>query len=206
MAVYTLMIPVGFWDQLENKIIYYFSNKKRQIVTPRKRIINIELTYIERLKLNGLLTMTFFLCLLQFNTMFNFPVSNGIKKLVPHENKIALNLFNQIKKGKNEVRSLSTSYLGITGHGVFIDEHIRDYTMIYTLKYKDSYLPFYDEYGMPDDYLQAGSWINFNFRVNKPNVLGDVEGLKKGLVRYAAFWAFKNDVDLELAEFNIIKK
>ena len=70
-------------------------------------------------------------------------------------------------------------------------------------------MPLYDEVGMPGTYLKSGIWANYNFRVNKPFVLrGDFGklNLKKGLSRYAAFWAHENNVDISNSEFEILMK
>lgn len=107
---------------------------------------------------------------------------------------------------KRYLKEYSGLLLGITGHGVFVDGHYVGFDKIYGIKYKNEFLPLYDEKGMPDTYLKSGVWANYNFRVNMPNVKLRLGILKRGLKRYAAFWAYQNDIDLNNAEFTLVMK
>lgn len=104
------------------------------------------------------------------------------------------------------VKKASSKLLGITQHGVFMDGHYKNYNKVFTVSYNNKLLPFYNENGMPDNYLRGGSWVNFSFRVNKGGRnINNVE-LRKGLERYVSFWAYKNNIRLDNTRFKLLKK
>ncbi|WP_438422365.1 hypothetical protein [Aquimarina macrocephali] len=98
-------------------------------------------------------------------------------------------------------------YFGICKHPVFMDNHFRGYHQVYGLKYKDSFLPILDEKGMPGDYLKGGTYVNWMWVVNAPNIKENAYSLKKGFVDYTSFWSYRNAIDLtQKQEFEIVKK
>jgi hypothetical protein len=148
------------------------------------------------------------ICLLQLNAAVNIS-SKKITHLITDKYKSSVTPINYLSKIIKVTRKFSEQTLGITGHGVFVDGHYIGFDKIFSLKYKDEYLPLFDSQGMPGEYLKSGIWANYNFRVNKPYVLKtdiNKENLKTGLIRYASFWAEKNNVNLESAQFEILLK
>lgn len=126
-----------------------------------------------------------------------------LQVLVNYKKPFSNNLANSIH---GNIRNASSKLLGVTQHGVFMDSHFKHFDKIYTVSFKNKLLPFYNEDGMPEKYLRGGSWVNFNFRVNKGGRdINNVE-LRKGLERYITFWAYKNNVNLDNASFKILKK
>ncbi|GAA3614011.1 hypothetical protein GCM10022396_34430 [Flavivirga amylovorans] len=142
----------------------------------------------------------------QFNVVFNFPFSENIVKSAVKINPSLEKPIKKLKNYKNILNKNVKRFFGITGHGVFVDSHYIGFDKIFNISYKGEFLPLYDEQGMPGYYLKGGIWANYNFRVNKPYVLDNPEKLKEGLIRYASFWAHKNEVNLNTAEFSIHMK
>jgi predicted DCC family thiol-disulfide oxidoreductase YuxK len=100
---------------------------------------------------------------------------------------------------------------GITAHPVFSDKiHFTNYNHIIEVVYidkkkKEIWLPIIDKNGQPDFYIYGSNWVNWTFRVDKIEV--DMNQLEKGVERYSAFWAHKNNIDLNDATFLIkVKK
>lgn len=100
---------------------------------------------------------------------------------------------------------------GITEHAVFSDKiHFTNYNHIVAISYKSKdgkeiWLPIIDKNGQPDFYIYGSNWVNWTFRVDQINV--DMNQLERGVERYSAFWAHKNNVDLHHAIFQIkVKK
>lgn len=102
-------------------------------------------------------------------------------------------------------------FLGLAGHPVFIDRiHFNNYNHVIKVKYLDKknnrevLLPITTEDGMPGKYMRGGVWVKWCFRVISKNV--KMEQLNDGLRRYTAFWAVKNNIPLDNAEFRIYVK
>jgi len=117
----------------------------------------------------------------------------------PFSNTIANSIHTNIKNA-------SSKLLGVTQHGVFMDRHFEHFDKLYTVSFNNELLPFYNEFGMPQKYLRGGSWVNFNFRVNKGGRSITNNELRKGLERFISFWAYKNDVKLNNVSFQLLKK
>ena len=101
--------------------------------------------------------------------------------------------------------------IGITAHPVFTDKiHFDDYNHIVGVVYLDKndnevWLPIIDQNGQPSYYIYGANWINWTFRVDSPNI--ETSELYSGIKRYTAFWAYKNNIDLNDATFLIkVKK
>ena len=107
---------------------------------------------------------------------------------------------------QGKIKNASSKLLGITQHAVFMDGHFKDFNKLFTVSYNNKLLPFYDKNGMPDYYLRGGTFVNFNFRVNKGGrTVNNIE-LQEGLERYIIFWAHKNDLVLDNTHFKVLKK
>lgn len=204
LAIYLLMVPVSFWDKLEGFLLNKRINNLHledinEVATHFK--FNLRKTNIYIIKI-----LVVFLVVLQFNSIFNFPLSKSIVNRVTYSYKNLNKPIKNLKSVKRELRLFSHHFFGITPHGVFVDNHFKGYDKYFSVKYNGKLLPMYNNEGMPDEYLQGGSWINYSYRVNKPYVLKTPERLKAGLIRYTSFWANENNIDLNDTEFEIIMK
>ncbi len=199
IAIYILMVPVSLWDRIAQKL------EKPTLQTNLAGITSEEKINPVRSK-KALVILMLCVLLLQLNSTFNFPLSEGIVNRIEASFPSAQPVLGELLQIKKKVRRFSVKALGITQHGVFVDEHFAGLNNLYSVKYGETYLPFYDVDGMPDTYLQGGTWIDFNYRVNGINVQQRMGTLEKGLKRYTAFWAKKQGVSLDNTEFSIIKK
>ncbi|MDC7995703.1 HTTM domain-containing protein [Altibacter sp. HG106] len=196
LAIYTLLLPVSLWEYMEKKVSGFGSETAPSVQQ--------QATKDPRTNFYKMLLVS--LVLLQFNSSFNFPLSEGIVSYINKEmpnSKSRLDGFIHLKK---DLRTFSKHAMGITPHGVFVDNHFIGYNQIFTLSYKGALLPMYTEDGMPGAYLKGGVWANFNFRVNGPKVLQNIDDLERGLVRYAAFWAHEQQLNLEGESFTVVMK
>lgn len=118
---------------------------------------------------------------------------------------------NIISKFIYSYTKVTRTTIGITPHPVFTDKiHFDDYNHIIGVVYLDNddnetWLPIIDQNGQPSYYIYGANWVNWTFRVNSPNIK-DRE-LHIGIEKYTAFWAHKNNIDLNDATFLIkVKK
>jgi predicted DCC family thiol-disulfide oxidoreductase YuxK len=86
-------------------------------------------------------------------------------------------------------------YLGICHHGLFLDDHFKNYTTIVSITYVDpsgstSLVPIIDKNGKPAEYIRGSTWANFTFRVWGPNV--NVSTFEKGISPYLKFYLQEN--------------
>lgn len=100
------------------------------------------------------------------------------------------------------------NFFGICKHPVFMDDHIKGYNHIIAVVYynnnKEVWLPIIDNNGQPEYYIYGFGWVKWTFRVNSPTITPGI--LYNGIKRFTAFWAAKNNVDLNDASFKIMVK
>ncbi len=174
-------------NQNENSKLHYFLNSNKVKLVILKVVI---------------VALVFF----QLNSTFFFLLKPKNLKTVSEITGVKEKSISGLWTINNKCRGFSHKYFGITLHGVFVDAHFKGYEKIFSIKYENEFLPILSEKGMPDEYLLGGSWINYSYRVSMPNVSKKPITLKKGLPQYASFWAHKNGVDLNNAEFTIVMK
>ncbi len=143
------------------------------------------------------------LVILQVIVSYNSPLNKNIRQKI-HFEKTIIN--KQLELISKKVEKQTKPLLGITGHGVFMDYHFSEYNHVIAVVYKDKnnqekWLPIIDQDGTPGDYLFGPTWTKWSFRVchNKINQTN----LEKGIRDFTAFWAYKNGVNLQDANFII---
>lgn len=110
----------------------------------------------------------------------------------------------------NRVRLVTKVFFGINHHGLFMDYHFAGYNHSIAVLYKTDngkqvWLPITDPDGTPGNYQFGHNWAKWTFRANSPLI--DHERLSTSIRDFTAFWAYKNNVNLEDAVFEIkVKK
>ena len=110
-----------------------------------------------------------------------------------------------------KIGKVAKIFFGLTQHQVFTDRiHFNNYNHIVSVQYKDkngneTWLPIIDKNGQADLYIYGFNWVNWTFRVVGTDI--DNKALSAGIKRYTAFWAYRNNINLNEATFNIkVKK
>lgn len=162
---------------------------------------------LEDLKINILTIGLVILIVLQVIVSYNSPLNKIIRDKIGFE-KTTVN--NSIEKFSSSVESKTKTLFGITGHGVFMDYHFSEYNHIIAVTYtdnlgKETWLPIIKQDGTPGNYLYGPIWAKWSFRVNHNKI--NQSNLEKGIRDFAAFWAKKNNINLDNAKFIIkVKK
>ncbi|MBO9153255.1 DCC1-like thiol-disulfide oxidoreductase family protein [Chitinophaga sp. GCM10012297] len=162
---------------------------------------------LKDLKVAGILAGVLFLTLLQLNTTYN---SAFIKNLRESSGFESTKPGRTIGKASTGLSIITRTLFGITTHAVFMDFHFNKYNHIIAITYKPQdggapvFLPIIDEKGMPGFYIYGPNWVKWTFRVNAPNV--NTRELETGIRDFTAFWAHRNNVDLNNATFEILVK
>lgn len=120
-------------------------------------------------------------------------------------------LDNQYMSVTHDIGKVTKIFLGLTVHQVFTDRiHFDNYNHIISVVYQDKngnekWLPIIDKNGQPDLYIYGSNWVNWTFRVN--GIVVNQKKLSEGIQRYTAFWAHKNNINLNDARFIVkVKK
>ena len=111
-----------------------------------------------------------------------------------------------ITKFAKKPRKFSQTFFGITTHGLFFDTHFTGYNHLIGVTHvkedgTEEWLPIITEEGMTGRYLVGPTYAKWTFRVVGPNV--DQAKFVDGVRDFTAFWATKNNVDLNNSKFNI---
>jgi hypothetical protein len=208
ISIYLLLMPVKIWEKIYlffklNKlklIIYNFIQKYFDTINYQKIIIfkNINSNFWYKIIV---LYMSFQFLLLSC-TLTNIILKN-INQEQTFINKLA-------KKTYLTLQPITAKFFGISTTGVFIDHyHYDDYEHIIAITYldkktgKEIWLPYINKSGRPE--LSGIYWNKFGYRMN--NRVIKPEKLKNGVKDFTAYWAYKNSINLEDAQFNIkVKK
>lgn len=118
-------------------------------------------------------------------------------------------LVNQVRLLSNSVLMLSTTFLGITPHALYLHDHFEGYEDLIAISYLDldgeeRWLPFVNEQGRmlaPNWGRVHSMWANIAVT---PNINQD--RLEKFIMKVTAFWGAKVGLDLNEATFFIKHK
>lgn len=170
----------------------------------RKVLNNLTLKELKLVCINvGLLIFV----LLQVNVTYNSALFMKIRGYTGVDRTL---LGRKVAGFSDDLHTVSKAIFGITSHAVFMDGHFKNYNHIVAVVYKGNngereFLPIIDKDGMPGPYIYGFNWVKWTFRVNSPKV--KEQQLIKGIRDFTAFWAHKNNIDLDSATFEIkVKK
>ncbi|MFV0172835.1 DCC1-like thiol-disulfide oxidoreductase family protein [Empedobacter falsenii] len=162
---------------------------------------------LKDLKIKIITTSILALCILQIIISYNSDLNVDIRqKIGVEDNK----LNKKIERTAKSIESIGQTYIGITHHAVFMDYHFSEYNHVIAVTYIDNlgneaWLPIIKQDGTPGSYLYGFNWVKWSFRVNHNKI--NQNNLEKGIRDFTAFWAKKNGIDLNDANFTIkVKK
>ncbi|MDH2206328.1 DCC1-like thiol-disulfide oxidoreductase family protein [Empedobacter sp. GD03644] len=162
---------------------------------------------IKDLKVNLLTFSILITILLQSIITYNSGINKNVRSYLSIEHN-RLNKF--IEKKSEGINNITKTLFGLTHHAVFMDDHFKDYNHVIAVTYidnkgKEIWLPIIQPKGIVGDYLIGSVYCKWNYRVNSSLINQD--NLKNGIRDFSAFWAHKNNVDLNDATFIIkVKK
>ncbi|WP_375419054.1 DCC1-like thiol-disulfide oxidoreductase family protein [uncultured Hymenobacter sp.] len=115
-----------------------------------------------------------------------------------------------LARGWGVVEGPARNFLGITTHPIVLDEHFAGYTHLVAVTYTgadgaEQFLPMTRPSGLPGAYLWGPIWLKWTHlvvskQINQPR-------LEKGIRNFTAFWATKNQVNLDSCRFKVkVKK
>lgn len=118
---------------------------------------------------------------------------------------VSENILKYVNEGANLYKNVFYPFIGLSQHAVFMDYHFENYNHTVALAYQDKnkevFLPMIDEKGQASWYDNGRQWVNYSFRVS--NKTFDVNQYGEEVKKYIYFWAYKNNIDLTNATFNV---
>ncbi len=143
------------------------------------------------------------LIILQVVISYNSPLNKTVRNKMGIQNSV---LNKRIENISKKLEQQTKIYLGIAKHGVFMDYHFSEYNHDLAITYKtktgeEEWLPIIDKKGMPDNYLLGPIWAKWSFRTNHNKI--NQKQLETGIRDFTAFWANKNNINLNDATFYI---
>lgn len=145
------------------------------------------------------------LVVLQLNSSVHYGFLYRFYDLSQVESPVA----NQVRSLSNAVLMLSTTFLGVTPHALYLHDHFEGYNDLLAISYiddqgKEKWLPFVNEQGRmlaPNWGRVHSMWANIAVT---PNINPD--RLNKFIMKVTAFWGTKVGLDLNHARFFIKHK
>jgi len=145
------------------------------------------------------------LVILQLNSSIHYGFLYRFYDLSSVENPMV----NQARLLSNAVLMLSTTFLGITPHALYLHDHFEGYEDLIAISYidkqgKEQWLPFVNEQGRmlaPNWGRVHSMWANIAVT---PNI--NTDRLNKFIMKVTAFWGAKVGLDLNHARFIIKHK
>ena len=145
------------------------------------------------------------LVVLQLNSSIHYGFLYRFYDLSQVESPVA----NQVRSLSNAVLMLSTTFLGITPHALYLHDHFEGYDDLVAITYidqqgKEQWLPFVNEQGRmlaPNWGRVHSMWANIAVT---PNI--NLDRLNKFIMKVTAFWGVKVGLDLNHAQFIIKHK
>lgn len=179
------------------------------VIPPKEEELKILHNFtLKDLKIKIITAGVLALCLLQLIISYNSDLNVDIRQKIGVED----NKFNKkIERTAKSIESIGQTYMGITHHAVFVQDHFTEYNHNIAIAYinplndAEEWLPITEEDGTTGLYLLGSIWAKWGFRVNGNMI--DQNNLEKGIRDFTAFWAYKNGADLNDATFTIkVKK
>lgn len=158
---------------------------------------------LKDLKINLITIGLIILVLFQMIVSYNSPLNVTFRDIIGFEK---TNFNKRLEKISSTISKHSKDYLGITGHGVFMDYHFTEYNHNIAVVFVDAnnqekWLPITKKDGTTGNYMLGSIWAKWGFRANANEINQD--DLKNGIRDFTAFWAKKNRVNLNDATFII---
>ena len=126
--------------------------------------------------------------------------SESIKK----ENSLPHKLFGLADK----VDYFSHKFIGMTNHGLFLDDHFKGYSNIIKVEAKCNgkrfLIPLIKDNGQPSDYITGNLWTNYTFRVSSQHF--NLDTYLMNVYPYLVYFCNSNNLKIKNVQFELFSK
>jgi hypothetical protein len=204
ICVYFLMVPIRFW-------------KKIKIEKPKSSISKMR--FLEKFKRESLPTFPFSEKTIKMSWILFFLVSFSIQLLLTWRTPFMGQLFSESMKKPNSlthkvlaladrVDYVSHKFIGMTNHGLFLDDHFRGYSNIIKVEAKFNgkrfLIPLINDNGQPSDYITGNLWTNYTFRVSSQHF--NLDTYLMNVYPYLVYFCNTNNLDIKNVQFELFSK
>ena len=204
ICVYFLMVPIRFWKKIKFekinssisklKILDKFKNERFSSFHFSEKMVKISwvLFFLGSFSIQALLT---------WRTPFMTELfSESIKKenSLPHK-LVAI---------ADRVDYVSHKFIGMTNHGLFLDDHFRGYSNIIKVEArcngKRFLIPLINDNGQPSDYITGNLWTNYTFRVSSQHF--NLDTYLMNVYPYLVYFCNTNNLKIKNVQFELFSK
>lgn len=204
ICVYILMVPVKFWLNISVfKSSSFFS--KIKFFEKFQNDENKKYLFSEKIYKNCWILFFIATFSIQFLLTWRTPfVAQLFHSSLQMENSIP----NRIIGLANKVDYVSHKFIGMTNHGLFLDDHFRGYSTIIKVEAvfngKVYLIPLIDENGQPGSYISGNLWTNYTFRVSSQYF--KLDQYLENVYPYLVYFCNKNNMNIQYVEFKLYSK
>ncbi|MFC6998587.1 hypothetical protein [Rufibacter roseus] len=206
-SIYTLLVPPSFWRNLFNLKANQENLQNHDKEEPSPKCFSTStVTAINNIKFKFIYGFIIYCIVAQSLCILNTPLIGKTFGLIGLHD-----VNNKIISITQPLLTLNKQILGIANHGVFLDQHFIGYNHLIAVTYvddenkKEVWLPIITPKGQVSYYNTGKQWAKWTWRTNKTKI--EQELLAKGIEKFTAFWAHKNNVELDSATFKVkVKK
>jgi hypothetical protein len=103
---------------------------------------------------------------------------------------------------------VSHKFIGMTNHGLFLDDHFMGYSQIIKVMAeidgKKILVPLINEKGQPDSYVRGNFWTNYTFRVSSKLI--NIDNYLLNVYPYLVYFCETNNLNISKVNFELYSK
>lgn len=204
ICVYCLMVPIRFW-------------KKIKIEKINRKISNFKIS--DKYKSEHFSNFRFSEKMIKTSWVLFFLGSFSIQALLTWRTPFMTELFSESIKKENSlphklvgladrVDYVSHKFIGMTNHGLFLDDHFRGYSNIIKVEAKCNgkrfLIPLIKDNGQPSDYITGNLWTNYTFRVSSQHF--NLDTYLMNVYPYLVYFCNTNNLKIKNVQFELFSK
>lgn len=203
VCVYLLMVPINFWLKIYERFsiekIKFSSLKKYKQIDNSLNIFS-DKTIRKGWVLFFLITLSIQL-LLTYRTPF-------MTKLFSNSLKSETSVATKVMALANRVDYVTHKFLGMTNHGLFLDDHFMGYSQIIKVEAnvdgKKIIVPLINDNGQPGSYVRGNFWTNYTFRVSSKYL--KLDSYLLNVYPYLVYFCDENNFKISQVQFELYSK
>jgi hypothetical protein len=203
VGVYTLMVPIKCWLNLMSRL--KLDQIKFNSIEKYKQIDNSLTIFSDKTIRRG--WVLFFIISLSIQLLLTFRtpfMTNFFSNSLKNEASMSSKTFALA----NKVGYLSHKFLGMTNHGLFLDDHFIGYSQIIKvvaeIKGKKILVPLINDKGQPGSYIRGNFWTNYTFRVSGKHI--NIDSYLLNVYPYLVYFCNTNNLNIAAVNFELYLK
>jgi len=203
VGVYTLMVPIKFWLNLMNRL--KLDQIKLNAIEKYKQIDNSLTIFSDKIIRRGWILFFVISLSIQLLLTIRTPfMTNILSNSLKNEASVPSKTFALA----NKVGYISHKFLGMTNHGLFLDDHFVGYSQIIKvvaeIKGEKILVPLINDKGQPGSYIRGNFWTNYTFRVSDKHI--NIDTYLLNVYPYLVYFCKTNKLNVSETNFELYSK